>query len=196
MPGQYVGKACPKCGNKKRFKSNRGCVDCGLAGLRAIRDSRVEEFKASDVKRMRAKRKNSPEEVKLSNRRYVLRVFYNITPEDFEKIRRYQSEHPVLRTLLNKPSSTKAESVEHRHKDGLIRGVMHGLTNKAYGSLEAIHGSDTPQVLRAMAEFHENPPAVAALGEAVYGLMGKAKHKKEMKYGPDGRKTPLPRQSS
>jgi flagellar biosynthesis/type III secretory pathway chaperone len=49
---------------------------------------------------------------------------------------------------------------------------------------------DNKQTLINTLKYLENPPAVAALGEKVYGLIGKAKRKKRMLYGPDGATEP------
>jgi hypothetical protein len=35
-----------------------------------------------------------------------------------------------------------------------------------------------------LADYAENPPAIAALGAPRYGLIGKAQRKKKMIYGP------------
>lgn len=191
--GQYTGAACPVCRSRKRFVSNRNCVKCGLRKLSRVKEGREEFFMEKDRLRMAEKRKKKPGVVRDANRAYVLRKFYNMTPEDFEAIREYQKAHPQLRLLLNRDNTTRRESVEHRHSDGLIRGVMHGLTNKAYGMLEAVHPTNTADVLRALAEFHERPPAITALKGNVYGLIGKAQHKKTMRYGPAGTKEPVSR---
>jgi hypothetical protein len=119
--------------------------------------------------------------------------FYNITISDYDRIRAFMADHPKFKFLLNKPTATMREAVEHRHGDGLIRGVMASMLNRAYGLIERLYGPDTADVLEALAEFHRNPPAELALGEKVYGLIGKAQRKKEMLYGPDGSKTPRPR---
>lgn len=52
-------------------------------------------------------------------------------------------------------------SVDHRHVDGLIRGLLCRLCN---GRLLTA-AKDLPAVLRAAADYLEQPPAVAVLGE-------------------------------
>ena len=135
------------------------------------------------------------EDTKDDRRRAHYRLFYNITVEEYERIRDFMRRHPKFRKLLNKegtPRSYQREAVEHRHKDGLIRGAMAVMLNRAYGLIERLYGEDTADVLEALAEFHRNPPAEQALGQKVYGIIGKAQKKKVMKYGPDG--DPVPQQ--
>ena len=72
---------------------------------------------------------------------------------------------------------------DHDHATGLIRGRLDWRINRAYGLLDKIKGIDIPKVLRALALYHEEPPAVTAIGPH-YGLIGKAQYKKVMVYGP------------
>jgi hypothetical protein len=50
--------------------------------------------------------------------------------------------------------------------------------------LEKVRPLSLPTLLRALAEYHENPPATQALGKKTFGLIGHAKYKKKMVYGP------------
>lgn len=52
-------------------------------------------------------------------------------------------------------------SVDHRHADGLVRGLLCRLCN---GRLLTA-AKDLPAILRAAADYLEQPPAVAVLGE-------------------------------
>lgn len=130
------------------------------------------------------------------NRARRLSVFFQLTPDDFEQIKQYQASDSRFRLLLNKPNYTKREAVEHRHRDGLIRGVMNAMLNRTYGIIERLYPENTAEVLRALADFHENPPATAALGEEVYGVIGKAQHKRKLLYGPHGSSDPQPRRNA
>jgi hypothetical protein len=78
----------------------------------------------------------------------------------------------------------KKLGTDHCHKDGLVRGLLEWRINRAYGLLERVCPENLPAVLRALAVYHEQPPAELALGEKRYGLIGKARVKKIMKYGP------------
>jgi hypothetical protein len=107
---------------------------------------------------------------------------FRITPEEFQQIEEFQSAHPTYRRLVSRTGSRNA--VEHRHKDGLIRGVMAPMLNRAYGLIERLYPDDTAEVLRALADFHEHHPASIALGAPRHGLLGSVKKKhKNIKYG-------------
>jgi hypothetical protein len=112
--------------------------------------------------------------------RNVKRIWdiYRLTPEEREKIREFQVNHPIYSLLLG-----TNEGTDHNHKTGLIRGVMDWRVNMAYGLLEKVRPGCLPSLLRALADYHENPPATQALGKETYGLIGHAKYKKKMIYG-------------
>lgn len=112
-----------------------------------------------------------------------LKRLFQITPEEFEKIQAFQADHPVYGLLISRNGTTNA--VEHRHKDGLIRGVMAPMLNRAYGLIERLYPYDTAEVLRALAEFHENHPASEALAGTRYGAIGRISRRsmKNIKYG-------------
>lgn len=110
-----------------------------------------------------------------------LMMFFRITLEEHCRIREYQASQNDLKLLLAEPG--KREATEHRHSDGLVRGVMEWRLNKGYGLIEQVAGENTAAVLRALAEFHENPPATIVLGGPRYGILNKAKKKKKMVYG-------------
>lgn len=104
--------------------------------------------------------------------------FYRLTPGEPEKIRQFQLAHPIYMLLLG-----TTEGTDHDHKTGLIRGKLDWRLNRAYGMIESICRNQTADILRALAEYHEHPPAELALGKKVYGLLGQAKYKKKMVYG-------------
>lgn len=110
-----------------------------------------------------------------------LKRFFRITPAEAERVRVYQEWHPQYSLLLAKEG--KLESFDHRHKDGLLRGWLAIMLNKAYGHIENLYGEDTSKVLRALADYHDSPPAKELLG-ARYGIIGLAKKKAKYVYGP------------
>lgn len=120
---------------------------------------------------------------KLKAKANRMKVLYRLSLDDLKAIIDYQKNHPVLYILLG-PMNGLRDGTDHNHRTGLIRGRLDWRVNRAYGLLEKARPNDLPQVLRALADFHENPPAIAALGEERYGLIGAAKYKKKMVYGP------------
>lgn len=124
-------------------------------------------------------------------KRLRLYKFYRITPEEQTAIEEMQKGHPTLSKLLEKgnPDEPAMLFTDHCHTNGLIRGRLAYLINKALGVFECSYKERTPEILRALAYYLENPPAVSVLGPR-FGLIGRAKQKKVMIYGsPNG---PLP----
>ena len=109
---------------------------------------------------------------------------YNLLPGEREKLWAYQNGFDPITRL---PLVAKA-NLDHDHRTGKIRGLLNPITNKFLVDDEAR--------LIAMLVYIQNPPAPHALGETVYGVLGQAKHKKKMRYGPSGDPTPHPRKSS
>ena len=105
-------------------------------------------------------------------------VLYRLKPEERAAVRAFQATHPAFRLLLG-----SNEGTDHNHATGLQRGLLDWRINKAYGALEKARPANLSAVLRALAEYHDAPPAVTVLGER-YGLMGQAKYKAKMLYGP------------
>src|SRR5579859_1765707 len=108
-------------------------------------------------------------------------LLYNLRPGERELIRSFQNNRDPITGDVLKPNA----NLDHDHTSGLCRGLLNPMTNKLL--------IDKRDVLIATLKYLENPPAVAALGEEVYGLLGRAKRKKRMVYGPDGSPTPRPR---
>lgn len=79
-------------------------------------------------------------------------------------------------------------NLDHCHKTGKLRGLLNPMTNKFL--------VDDEKKLMAMLAYIQNPPAPIALGETVFGLLGRAQHKKKMRYGPDGSATPQVRKGA
>jgi len=132
-----------------------------------------------DKKYAKSYRDKNKEKIKKDQVRYSLWSLYRITPEDRDKIDAFQKEHPTYSSLLGKRLGT-----DHCHKTGLIRGRLDWRINRAYGMIEKAFPKNTAEVLRALAVYHEQPPAVIALRAKKYGLIGQAKYKKKMVYGP------------
>jgi hypothetical protein len=109
------------------------------------------------------------------------RLLYNLLPGERERIRIHQGGRDPITGQPLKPNA----NLDHDHKSGLIRGLLNPMTNKLL--------VDNVSVLKATLKYLESPPAVAALGEPVYGLLGRATRKRKPRYGPDGRSEPVHR---
>lgn len=108
-------------------------------------------------------------------------IVYNLLPGEYEKLFTFQNG---VCAISGKPPKKVRLAIDHDHKTGLIRGLLFWHVNKALAAF-----NDDPKLLRQAADYLENPPAIKALGEKVYGMMGRAKKsKKNRKYGPDGSK--------
>lgn len=116
-----------------------------------------------------------------------LKKFFRISLLEARQVRDYQEWNVDFRNLLAKDG--KRESWDHRHSDGLSRGWMATMLNKAYGMIERLYPDNTSEVLRALAFYHDNPPAVQMLGRR-FGIIGLAQDKAKMIYGSE--KGPLP----
>lgn len=120
----------------------------------------------------------------LAAKRARLWLLYRITPEEQGTVEAYQrrGRFSILLTKGN-PNAEARLYNDHEHSSGLYRGRLAYLINKALGTIENTYKKRTPEVLRALADYLENPPAVDSIGPH-YGLLGKAKRKKKMLYGP------------
>jgi hypothetical protein len=114
-----------------------------------------------------------------------LYVLYRITPEEEQCVEQYQRAVEPYSLLLQRGdgSNDALTFVDHRHSDGLIRGKLAYLINKALGTIENSYKERTPEILRALATYLDSPPAVEVIG-AHYGMIGRAKLNKKVKmYG-------------
>lgn len=105
-------------------------------------------------------------------------LLYNLLPGDRAKIYAFQNGFDPI---SGRPLTPMA-NLDHDHRTGLVRGLLNPFTNK--------YLVDDFATLWATMKYLHAPPAVAALGEPVYGLLGKAQRKRKMLYGPDGRPDP------
>jgi len=118
-------------------------------------------------------------------KRTRLWVLYRITLEEQEKVEQFQRQDPTLSRLLTKgdPKEPAKLYTDHSHTTGLFRGRLAYLINKGLGVIEGTYKERTPDILRALAEYLDYPPAVRVIGER-YGLLGRAKlNKKNPVYG-------------
>lgn len=113
-----------------------------------------------------------------------LRTIFNVTSEEYEKVLEHQEG--LCPITLRRP---KSFYLDHRHEDGLLRGLLSMRANKGLAFFD-----DDPSQLRRAADYLENSIFTLVLGEEVYGMIGRVtKRAKNRRYGPDGTKTPQPR---
>lgn len=137
-------------------------------------------------KALKTEPKSSPEQ-REKVREARLRKIFNITSEEYEKVLAYQNG--ICPITLKEPSSF---FLDHRHSDGYLRGLLSMNANKGLG-----YFNDDPDQLRRAADYLENSTVTAALGEEVYGMIGRVTKKAgRRRYGPDNTKTPQPRKSA
>ena len=128
----------------------------------------------------RAPRTTSPDQLAQIRTKMDARL-YNLLPGEREKLWAFQNGFDPI---THEPLVAKA-NLDHDPRTGKIRGLLNPMTNKLL--------VDDEDRLIAMLLYIQHPPAPQALGETVYGVMGQAKHKKKMRYGPEGSPTPQPR---
>src|SRR5260221_7586754 len=119
----------------------------------------------------------TPEERRASAKRKRLDVLYRITPEEQDRVEKFQRGIGTFSILLEKGDPSKEAKLfnDHRHTDGLYRGRLAYLINKGLGVIEGTYKERTPSILRALAYYLDNPPATTILGKPRYGMIGRAK---------------------
>lgn len=130
----------------------------------------------------------SKAEVAASAKRRRLWVLFRITPEEQAAVEEFQNTHPPFDVLMEASRKIKRGMLgtDHHHGSGLIRGRLGAGINKALGIIENLFQERTGEILRALAAYYDNPPAVQVLGKR-YGMIGRAKiNKKKKLYGPTG----------
>jgi hypothetical protein len=157
----YAHGLCKKCYYRKKWETDSEWRE-RQQSLSAVREAKrpARTRSAAD-----AKQKNDAK-------------LYNLLPGDREKIWAHQKGFDPISGMPLVPEA----NLDHDHRTGLIRGLLNPMTNKFL--------VDDEEKLIAMLLYIQHPPAPQALGEIVYGVMGQAKHKKKMRYGPDGSSTP------
>ena len=131
------------------------------------------------------------EEQKQKARARHLQDNYNLTIEQSDAIEEYQGN---VCWVCGRPEHVQNRrlATDHSHITGLIRGKLCSQCNPLLGKLEnafirlGLHkvlGLDFVRIVKRLALYVENPPAIAALGKEVFGYRrpGTKKHRKLLK---------------
>ena len=103
---------------------------------------------------------------------------FNLTIELWETIDKFQGGVCALCGKIQK--SGKRLAVDHRHSDGLIRGLLCSQCNRLLGKIES--NGWTTETLRKLIEYFEKPPSMKAIGLAIFGYAGRTGTKKHRAY--------------
>lgn len=94
----------------------------------------------------------------------LARVF-GITVKEYDMIMEHQGG---VCAICQRPPANNRLNVDHRHQDGLIRGLVCWIDNRVLGYFR----DDPERFLRAI-DYLAFPPAVDALGREVFGRRGR-----------------------
>jgi hypothetical protein len=100
----------------------------------------------------------------IDSRERRLRRVYNITSKEYDTILEHQGG--VCAVCLRPPIRNRL-SIDHDHKTGLVRGLLHFGCN-----VMLARAYDNAEFLRRAADYLDSPPAIEALGAERFGLKG------------------------
>ena len=103
---------------------------------------------------------------------------FGLTIEQWETINDYQQK--VCWFCHKAQKSGKRLALDHRHADGLSRGLLCSTCNRTLGRVEG--AGWTAETLLRVIQYLQDPPAVRALGVAVYGFPGRVGTKRHRKW--------------
>ena len=141
-----------------------------------------------EAKAAKLAKSQTPEAIKAAakSRDARIRTLYNICSEEYEAVLAYQNG---VCAITGKLPGANSLSIDHCHLTGRVRGLLSPWANKGLAVFQ-----DNPDWLRRAADYIDNPPVSIALGQDVYGVIGRMTRKaKSRRYGPDGSKAPQPR---
>ena len=107
-----------------------------------------------------------------SQRVWYYKTYFNLTLEELQKIIDYQNG---CCAMCGRPVPIRP-NLDHRHADGLIRGILCWLCNRLLGMAH-----DNPELFKQGIAYLADPPAVRALGTPHYGLPGRIGTKAQRK---------------
>ena len=103
---------------------------------------------------------------------------FNLTIGMWEIVDNFQGS--VCALCGKKQKSGKRLATDHRHSDGLIRGLLCSQCNRLLGKIEGTGW--TVGTLVRLIQYIQTPPAVTALGREVFGYAGRVGTKKHRQF--------------
>jgi hypothetical protein len=115
----------------------------------------------------------------LKARQKHLQDCFNLTVELYNIVDDFQS-HKCF--ICGEPAKTKRLAVDHRHSDGLIRGLLCSRCNRVLGKIEDPRWKWGIKEILRCGLYLQSLPAVQALRREIYGWPGKLNTKKHKDY--------------
>lgn len=115
----------------------------------------------------------TPAERARQAKRHTLTTRYNLTVAEWEQIWEGQGRKCAGCGRKPSPFAKRRYNVDHRHLDGLVRGILCRMCNQGLGYLR-----DSPAVLASLASYLSNPPASRVLGGERFTKPGPVNAKK------------------
>jgi hypothetical protein len=107
----------------------------------------------------------------------TLKKNHNLTPEQWNAVHVYQKG---VCACCGKPTkSGKRLCTDHRHKDGLNRGLLDAACNKLLGIIEGNRHKLGWEDIARLAEYMRNPPFTVVLGHETFGWAGRLGTKRQ-----------------
>ena len=105
-----------------------------------------------------------------NRREQYLNDAFNITTTEHDRI--YAHQNRVCFICERPITKPRRPHTDHRHKDGLVRGILCSQCNRALGKIEDPRWQWTYKQVYRAALYMLTPPAVEAIGER-FGFPGK-----------------------
>ena len=109
---------------------------------------------------------------KITPRDARLRNLYNVTEAEWNAVLDAQGGGCAI---CGRPGVTRALHTDHDHATGEFRGILCARHNIA------LREGQTPEALRRMADYLDDPPARVFFGEPRYGKPGRTSKKRRRK---------------
>jgi hypothetical protein len=145
---EYLTKKCAKCKATKLRACDFHRSARAADGLR----SRCKECEGED---QRIRVANNPAARAASSRAYALKSRYDISVSEYDRLLALQGGKCAI---CGRPPGRVRLAVDHDHKSGAVRGLLCGRAPKRNCNQGLGYFSDSPERLRAAADYLELPP--------------------------------------